>query len=143
MNIGIACDHAAFKEKEQLILFVNKMDIKVTDYGCLSEESVDYPDFAHAVSEGIINSDIDIGILICGTGIGISIAANKNKGIRAALCTSLFHAEMARKHNNANIIAFGSRTTDFKDICAMTKVFLNTQFEGGRHQKRIEKIEKE
>ena len=143
MNIGIACDHAAFKEKEQLILFVNKMDIKVTDYGCLSEESVDYPDFAHALSEGIINSDIDKGILICGTGIGISIAANKNKGIRAALCTSSFHAEMARKHNNANVISFGSRTTNFKDICTMTKVFLNTEFEGGRHQKRIEKIENE
>ena len=143
MNIGIACDHAAFKEKEQLIIFVNKMDIKVTDYGCLSEESVDYPDFAHALSEGIINSEIDKGILICGTGIGISIAANKNKGIRAALCTSSFHAEMARKHNNANVIAFGSRTTDFEDICTMTEIFFKTEFEGGRHQQRIEKIENE
>ena len=142
-SIGIACDHAAFDVKEKLIKFISGIVGDVIDFGCHSEESVDYPDYAHRISKALLISEIDQGILICGTGIGISIAANKNKGIRAALCTSPFHAEMARKHNDANMIAFGSRTTDFDDICSMTKVFLNTDFEGGRHQRRIQKIENE
>ena len=88
------------------------------------------------------NSEFDYGILICGSGIGISIAANKNKGIRAALCTSTFHAEMARKHNNANIIALGARVTTVASMIDMVNIFINTDFEGGRHQNRVEKIEK-
>ncbi len=143
MKIGIGCDHAAFKEKEKLISILQNKNIEIIDYGCPSEDSVDYPDYAHSLSKAIKNSEVDKGILICGTGIGISIAANKNKGIRDALCTTRFYAEMSRKHNNANIIAFGARVTDFEDIYEMTEIFINTKFEGGRHQRRVEKIENE
>ena len=141
MKIGIASDHAAFKEKQDIIKFLKRKNKNVVDFGCHSEKSVDYPDYAHSLSKAILESDIDKGILICGTGIGVSIAANKNKGIRAALCTSVFHAEMARKHNDANIITFGARTTEYKNICEMIEIFLVTKFEYGRHQKRVEKIE--
>ena len=141
MKIAIGCDHAAFKEKLALIKYLNDKEITVKDFGCHSESSVDYPDYAHAVCKEIQNSNFDLGILICGSGIGISIAANRNKGIRAALCCSEFHAEMSRKHNNANIIAFGARATTIEEMIKMINVFLNTKFEGGRHQKRVEKIE--
>ena len=143
MKIGIACDHAAFKEKEDLIDFLSSKKFNVFDFGCESTESVDYPDYAHSLSKAIFELKVDRGILICGTGIGVSIAANKNNGIRAALCTSNLHAEMSRRHNDANIIAFGARTTSYNDICEMTKIFLSTDFEGGRHQRRVEKIENE
>jgi len=142
MRIAIGCDHAAFNEKLELIEKINGSNIEIKDFGCPSEDSVDYPDYAHAVCREINNNKFDYGILICGSGIGISIAANKNKGIRAALCTSNFHAEMARKHNNANIIALGARVTSIEDMIDMVNIFINTDFEGGRHQNRVEKIEK-
>ena len=142
MIIGIGSDHAAFTEKSLLISYLEDNKYKVVDFGCNSNDSVDYPDYAHSLSKGIINKEINIGILICGTGIGISIAANKNKGIRAALCCTNFHAEMARKHNNANVIAFGARVTNIKSIYRMMDIFLNTNFEGGRHLTRVNKIEK-
>ena len=141
MKIAIGCDHAAFQEKNKLIDFLKIKGIVIKDFGCHSEDSVDYPDYAHVVCKEIQDNNFDFGILICGSGIGISIAANKNKDIRAALCTSEFHAEMSRKHNNANIIAFGARVTSIEEMVKMTTIFLNTDFEGGRHQKRIEKIE--
>ena len=142
MNIGIGCDHAAFTEKELLISYLKDSGHSVIDFGCNSSDSVDYPEYAHALSEELINKKINMGILICGSGIGISIAANKNRGIRAALCCTTFHAEMSRKHNDANVIAFGARATDIKTMYRMTDIFLNTKFEGGRHQTRIDKIEK-
>ncbi len=141
MKIAIGCDHAAFEEKNKLVDNLNSKGILVEDFGCHTEDSVDYPDYAHLVCQEMQNNNFDFGILICGSGIGISIAANKNKDIRAALCTSEFHAEMSRKHNNANIIAFGARVTSIEEMVKMTTIFLNTDFEGGRHQKRIEKIE--
>tara|TARA_B100001750_G_C15464426_1_gene576180 strand:+ start:1047 stop:1475 length:429 start_codon:yes stop_codon:yes gene_type:complete len=141
MKIAIGCDHAAFEEKNKLVDNLNSKGILVEDFGCHTEDSVDYPDYAHLVCQEMQNNNFDFGILICGSGIGISIAANKNKDIRAALCTSEFHAEMSRKHNNANIIAFGARVTSIEAMVKMTAIFLNTDFEGGRHQKRIEKIE--
>ena len=141
MKIAIGCDHAAFEEKNKLVDNLKSKGILVEDFGCHTEDSVDYPDYAHAVCKEIQNNNFDFGILICGSGIGISIAANKNKDIRAALCTSEFHAEMSRKHNNANIISFGARVTSIEEMVRMTAIFLNTDFEGGRHQKRIEKIE--
>tara|TARA_Y100000588_G_C14098488_1_gene857682 strand:- start:292 stop:720 length:429 start_codon:yes stop_codon:yes gene_type:complete len=142
MIIGIGCDHAAFTEKELLITHLNDNNYTVVDFGCDSNDSVDYPDYAHLLSESLMSKKIEMGILICGSGIGISIAANKNKGIRAALCCTTFHAEMSRKHNDANIIAFGARVTDIKSMYRMTDIFLNTKFEGGRHLMRVNKIEK-
>ena len=142
MRIAIGCDHAAFNEKLALIEKISDSSIEIEDFGCLSEDSVDYPDFAHTVCREMENNNFDYGILICGSGIGISIAANKNKGIRAALCTSDFHAEMSRRHNNANIIALGARVTSIEDMVNMVNIFINTDFEGGRHQNRVEKIEK-
>ena len=142
MIIGIGCDHAAFSEKTLLINYLNENNYTVVDFGCDSNDSVDYPDYAHLLSKGLIDKKIDMGILICGSGIGISIAANKNKGIRAALCCTSFHAEMSRKHNDANVIAFGARVTDIKSMYRMTDIFLNTEFEGGRHLTRVNKIER-
>jgi len=141
MKIGIGSDHAAFNEKNLLIKYLEENSYSVSDFGCNSNASVDYPDFAHSLSKEIVSNKIDRGILICGTGIGISIAANKNKGIRAALCTTNYHAEMSRKHNDANIITFGARVTDIKTMYRMIDIFLSTDFEGGRHQKRLDKIE--
>ena len=141
MKIGIASDHAAYNEKSEIIKFLNKKDYEVTDYGCNSEDSVDYPNYAHILSKKIVKGEVEKGILICGTGIGISIAANKNKGIRAALCCNEYHAEMSRQHNDANIIAFGARVTNVKEMFRMIDVFLNTEFNAGRHKKRVDKIE--
>ena len=141
MKIAIGCDHAAFDEKNKLITHLQIKNFLVKDFGCFSKNSVDYPDYAGLVAKEIQNNNYDFGILICGSGIGISIAANRYKGIRAALCTSEFHAEMSRKHNDANIIALGARITPIAEMFNITSKFLDTEFEGGRHQNRIEKIE--
>ena len=141
MKIAIGSDHAAFDEKNKLVTYLENKNFLVKDFGCFSKDSVDYPDYANLVSKEIQNNNYDFGILICGSGIGISIAANRYKGIRAALCTSQFHAEMSRKHNDANIIALGSRITSVDEMFNMICKFLHTEFEGGRHQNRIEKIE--
>ena len=141
MKIAIGCDHAAFDEKNNLITYLENKNFLVKDFGCFSNDSVDYPDYARLVAKQIQNNNYDFGILICGSGIGISIAANRHKGIRAALCTSEFHAEMSRKHNDANIIAFGARITPNAEMFSIITKFLDTEFEAGRHQNRIEKIE--
>ena len=141
MKIAIGSDHAAFDEKNKLVTYLENKNFLVKDFGCFSKDSVDYPDYANLVSKEIQNNNYDFGILICGSGIGISIAANRYKGIRAALCTSQFHAEMSRKHNDANIIALGSRITPVDEMFIMISKFLDTEFEGGRHQNRIKKIE--
>ena len=141
MKIAIGCDHAAFDEKNSLITYLENKNFLVKDFGCFSNDSVDYPDYARLVAKQIQNNNYDFGILICGSGIGISIAANRHKGIRAALCTSEFHAEMSRKHNDANIIALGARITPIDEMFSIISKFLDTEFEGGRHQNRIEKIE--
>ena len=141
MKIAIGCDHAAFDEKNKLIAALEDKNLLVKDFGCFSKDSVDYPDYANLVAKEIQNNCYDFGILICGSGIGISIAANRHKGIRAALCTSEFHAEMSRKHNDANIIALGARITPIAEMFSIISKFLDTEFEGGRHQNRIEKIE--
>ena len=141
MKIAIGCDHAAFDEKNNLITYLENKNFLVKDFGCFSNDSVDYPDYARLVANEIQNNNYDFGILICGSGIGISIAANRHSGIRAALCTSEFHAEMSRKHNDANIIALGARITPIDEMFSIISKFLDTEFEGGRHQNRIEKIE--
>ena len=141
MKIAIGCDHAAFDEKNNLITYLENKNFLVKDFGCFGNDSVDYPDYARLVAKEIQKNNYDFGILICGSGIGISIAANRHRGIRAALCTSEFHAEMSRKHNDANIIALGARITPIDEMFIIISKFLDTEFEGGRHQNRIEKIE--
>ena len=143
LNIAIGCDHAGFELKEKLIELtsLNKTELSFKDLGCFSEESVDYPDFGHRVALEVSNKMADYGIIICGSGIGISIAANKINGIRAALCTSVDHAKLSRLHNDANVLALGARLTEEEEIYSIVEAFLSTDFEGGRHGKRINKIE--
>ena len=139
--IAIGCDHAAFEEKEKLKYFLRQKGYEILDIGANSNESVDYPQFGHGVANMVANNTANKGIVICGSGIGISIAANKVKGIRAALCTSCDHAEMSRKHNDANVLALGARMTDYDLLEKITDTWLNTDFEGGRHLDRINMIE--
>ena len=143
MKISIASDHGGFDLKQKLIEYYQKQNIELENLGTNSADSVDYPDFGAKMARYILEKKADLGILICGTGIGISIAANRFKGIRAALLYSDFAAEMAKKHNDANIIAFGGRTMDFEDVVRRIDIFMKTEFEGGRHEKRIEKLDKE
>lgn len=141
MNIAIASDHGGFELKQNLIDYYQKQGINLEDLGTHSSQSCDYPDIANKLTAEILNGHIDLGILICGTGIGISIAANRHKGIRAALLYDDFSAEMAHKHNNANVIVFGGRTMKTEDVIRRIDVFLNTHYEGGRHQNRLDKLD--
>ena len=141
MNIAIACDHAAFDVKDKIKVYLENLNHIVTDLGTHSSDSVDYPLYGHQVGSYVIQNKVDRGIVICGSGIGISIAANKVKGIRAALCTSTMHAELSRKHNDANVLALGARLTSYDEIECIVNVWLRTDFEGGRHLDRINKIE--
>lgn len=143
MKIAIASDHGGFELKEKIKAYFASKDILLNDLGTHSTESVDYPDFANKMAACVLNKEAELGILICGTGVGISIAANRHKGIRAALLYNNFVAEMAKKHNNANIIVFGGRTMAFEDVVSYIETFLNTSFEGGRHQIRIDKLDKD
>ena len=142
MKISIASDHAAYNEKQEIIKYLLDRRLDILDLGTNSQESVDYPIFGQRVAESIIDKKVDRGIVICGTGIGISIAANRYKNIRATLCNTPEHAEMARKHNDSNVLALGGRTTKLDDLKSIVDVWLSTDFEGGRHQKRINLIEK-
>lgn len=140
MKVAIGSDHAGFKLKEQLKAFLNQKGFEVLDKGCHSEESCDYPDFGEAVALEVANNNCDFGCIICGTGIGISIAANKIPGIRAALCISKEMAHYAKAHNNANIIAIGARINLLDPPEEILETFIKSNFEGGRHEKRINKI---
>ncbi len=142
MKIAIACDHGGFELKEAVKAYLeSRGDVEVTDLGTNSAESVDYPKYGRACAEAVASGEADRGIVCCGTGIGISIAANKVKGIRCGLCTNVEMAELTRKHNNANMLAMGGRIIDEETGIAITKAFLDTEFEGGRHQRRIDQIE--
>lgn len=138
MKIGLASDHGGFEMKEEIKDYLK--DYEVEDYGTYSTESVDYPDYGKKLTEAVISKEVDFGIAFCGTGIGISISCNKVKGIRAALCFNEYMARKTREHNNANILCIGGRTTGIEIAKAMIDEFLNTDFEGGRHQKRVDKI---
>lgn len=138
MKIAIAADHGGYELKEALKRRLAALNI--TDLGTNSNESVDYPDYGAALARRVASGEFDRGILICGSGIGISIAANKVKGIRAALCHNAYTAEMARRHNDANVIAMGGRVVDEATAVQMTEIFLATEFEGGRHQRRVDKL---
>jgi ribose 5-phosphate isomerase B len=140
MIIAIGSDHAGYRLKEHLISFLNTAKIALKDFGVQSEESSDYPDIAANVSKAVQSGEFTCGILICGTGIGMSIVANKYKGIRAALCAEPFSARFAREHNNANIITLGSRVTGPGLAEAIVEAYLAAEFEGGRHNRRLDKI---
>tara|TARA_B100000963_G_scaffold145749_1_gene126916 strand:- start:298 stop:768 length:471 start_codon:yes stop_codon:yes gene_type:complete len=144
IRIVFGSDHAGYKLKEKLIKHVMEeyrgcID-ELLDTGCETLERVDYPDYAKKVANELEDDNRRIGVLICGTGIGIGIAANRFEHIRCALCDDNFSAEMARKHNDANCLSLGARRTSFEDSCKILKIFINTEFEGGRHQKRLDKI---
>ncbi len=138
--IAIASDHAGFHYKERVKSFLKQSNLEFKDFGTHSLDSVDYPDFAHAASEAISNGECENGIFVCGTGIGVSIVANKHKGVRAAACESVTAAELSRKHNNANVLCFGERLVGWGVAEEMITIFLNTNFEAGRHTRRVEKI---
>ena len=140
MKISIGADHAGLVFKAEVIKHLNKKKHTVKDLGPYTEDSVDYPDYAKAVAKDVASKKTKFGILICGSGIGMSMAANKVKGIRAALVYDIYTAEMARLHNDANIICIGARTTTAKNATKLIDKFLATQFEGGRHLKRVRKI---
>ena len=138
--IAIGADHGGFELKEHIKKHLDELGLEYKDYGTYSEESVDYPDCAKPVCEAVMDGTADKGILICGTGIGISIAANKHKGIRAALCSNVYSAKMTKVHNNANVICLGGRVTGRELAFMIVDAWLNAEYEGGRHQARIDKI---
>lgn len=141
MIIAIASDHGGYSLKEAIKEYLRERDVRVVDLGTNSEESVDYPEFGKACAEAVAAGKADRGIVCCGTGIGISIAANKVKGIRCALCTDIHMAEMSRKHNDSNVLALGGRTTEEKKALEITAAWLDTEFEGGRHQRRVDMLD--
>ena len=141
MKIAVASDHGGYKLKEAVKAYLQSRGIEVMDLGTDSEESVDYPIYGKACANAVASGEADKGIVCCGTGIGISIAANKVKGIRCGLCTNVEMAELTRKHNNANMLAMGGRIIDEETGQAITKAFVDTEFEGGRHQRRIDMLE--
>ncbi len=141
MKFYIACDHAGFNIKENVKNIVKDLGHEIIDLGTNSNDRVDYPDFAHKLSLAVLEDKNSFGILICGTGIGMSVTANKHKGIRAALCHDAYTAEMARAHNNANVLCFGERVVGIGVIESMIKIWCETKFEGGRHSNRVKKIE--
>lgn len=136
----LGADHGGFRLKEAVRLYLEQNAIPYKDYGCYSEDSVDYAPFASKVAYDVSEGKADKGILCCGTGIGISIAANKVKGIRAAVCTNEFCAEATRRHNDANILCMGGRVIDEETAVKLAKIFLETPFDGGRHARRIAQI---
>ena len=140
--IAIGCDHGGFALKQEIIAHFKANGTEFKDFGCMSEEAVDYPDYAKAVSKAVLNGECEKGVLICGTGIGISIAANKIPGIRCALCHDVFSAEATRLHNDTNIVALGGRVIGPGLAIKVVDTFLNTSFSNEeRHIKRISKIE--
>ena len=140
MKIAIGCDHGGYLLKQDILIWMEEHDIDFEDVGCFSTESVDYPIYGEKVARLVASGECEKGIVICTTGIGISIAANKVKGIRCAHCTDSLSAEMTRRHNDANALCMGGRVVGAGLACQLVDIFLNTQFEGGRHQRRIDKL---
>ncbi len=139
--VAFACDHGGYELKDQLVKFVeDTTPLKILDLGCHGPDSVDYPDFANKLADAIKDGHAQQGVLICGSGIGISIAANRFKHIRAALCNNSTDARLARQHNNANVICFGARTMGVEVIKDSLTTFLQTDFDGGRHERRVGKM---
>ena len=140
LRIVIGSDHAGFSLKEEVKTYLAQAGYPVADAGTNSEESVDYPDYGAAVARGVSAGDFDRGILVCGSGVGMSIVANKFPGVRAALCLDEETARMSRLHNDANVLVLAGRRTDHETAKAIVRLWLNTEFEGGRHKIRVDKI---
>ena len=140
MKIAIAADHGGFELKDSMVEYIKSLGNEVVDLGTNSADSVDYPDYAKKVCEEIQKGNSDLGILICGTGIGMSLAANKFEGIRAACVSDVYSAKMSRNHNNANVLCIGARVIGDEVAKLITKTFLENEFEAGRHQRRVDKI---
>ena len=141
MILSIGCDHAGYELKEKIKQHLSQKGISLTDFGTYSIESTDYPDYAHRVANAVSENVSAFGILLCGSANGVCITANKHKGIRAALCWNIEVAQLARQHNNANIICIPARFVDESTAFEMVDTFLKTEFEGGRHEKRVSKID--
>ncbi|WP_294614995.1 ribose 5-phosphate isomerase B [uncultured Gilliamella sp.] len=141
MKIAIGYDHVGYILKQDVIEFLAQQNITVIDFGTLSTDRTDYPIYANRVAHSINTNQADLGILICGTGIGISIAANKCQGIRAVVCSDPYSAKLSREHNNTNVLAFGSRVVGSELAKMIINEWLTAKFEGGRHQRRIEQIQ--
>ena len=139
-KIVIGCDHAGFALKEQIKQYLEKQGVELLDVGCYSTDACSYPDIAHALCANIQNGEFPAGILICGTGIGMSMCANKHRGIRAACCSEAFSARATRMHNDANVLCFGARVVGYGVACTMVDAFLNQEFEGERHVPRVAAI---
>ena len=141
MKIAIGCDHGGYALKLAVKKHLEEKGYEVVDYGCHSTESVDYPVYGEKVGRAVAGGECELGVLICGTCIGISLAANRVKGVRAAVCSEPYSAEMTRRHNNANIIAFGARVVGEGTAMTIVDAFLGAQFEGGRHARRVDMLE--
>ncbi|MEO7080833.1 MAG: ribose 5-phosphate isomerase B [Flavobacteriales bacterium] len=141
MRIAIGSDHAGFRLKEYLVEHLRGSGRTVSDKGTMSEASTDYPDYAHAVAKEVAAGKVDLGIVICGSGNGVNITANKHHGVRSALAWNVEIAQLARQHNDANILALPARYITVEEAVAITEAFLTTSFEGGRHQRRVSAIE--
>ena len=141
--IAIASDHAGVALKTDVLRFLRNLGIEVEDLGPGDASSVDYPDYAHLLARAVSDGRVEWGVLICGTGLGMSMAANRHAGVRAALCHDAYTAEMARRHNDANVLCLGARVVGGGVAEQITKIFAETRFEGNRHQRRVAKIERE
>ena len=138
--VPIGCDHAGFELKQKVVSLLQSKGFEVKDVGCYSEESIDYPDFGHPVAEFVSSNENTLGIVICGSGNGINMTVNKHQAVRSALCWTTEIAELARQHNNANILALPARFVNDELALKMVETFFSTEFEGGRHERRVNKI---
>ena len=141
MKLALAADHGGFELKEQIKKYLTEQNYEIADLGTISCESVDYPVYGKACGEAVVSGKADLGIVFCGSGIGISIAANKVKGVRCALCTSPIMAELSRQHNNANVLALGGRILTYEEAVRIVNAWLGSEFEGGRHQRRVDQLD--
>ncbi|MFW6140092.1 MAG: ribose 5-phosphate isomerase B [Acidobacteriota bacterium] len=140
MKIALASDHAGYDLKQDIIKYLKKEEVDIKDFGCYSKQSVNYADYAEKAINQVVSKKYDRAVLICGTGIGMSMVANKFKGIRAALCCDKYMAEMSRLHNNSNCLTLGGRVISSNEAEDIVEIWLRTEFEGGRHQTRLDKI---
>lgn len=140
MKLAIASDHAGYGLKNRILRYLSEKKVNAVDFGTDGRDSVDYPDYAIQVAEAVSKGNLDCGILICGTGIGMSITANKFPGVRAALCHNAVTAEASRRHNDANVLVLGERVLDEETAVQIVRIWLETDFEAGRHQRRLDKI---
>lgn len=140
MRIGIGNDHAAVEMKQQIVAFLEELGHEVVNYGTDTNASCDYPVYAEKVGRAVVDGEVERGILICGTGVGISIAANKVKGVRAVVCSEPYSAKLSKQHNNTNVLAFGARVIGIELAKMIVEEWLNTEFEGDRHQRRVDMI---